>query len=43
MLGFGRVLTDPLWFAGLSWTATMAISAGVNYLRRKAKLKESAA
>lgn len=43
MLGFGRVLTDPLWFAGLSWTTTVGLSAAVNYLRRKWKLKESAA
>jgi hypothetical protein len=43
MIGFGRVLTDPVWFAGLSWTTTMALSAAVNYLRRKLKLRESAA
>lgn len=43
MLGFGKLLTDPLWFAGISWTVTMALSAAVNYLRRKLNLKESAA
>lgn len=43
MLGFGRVLTDPLWFAGLSWLTTTALSTGVGYLLRKLRIRESVA
>jgi hypothetical protein len=35
MLGFGEFLTDPLWFAGLSWAATAFVGASIPRLLRR--------